>query len=130
MVGRDVGGADRRRGFRVDRGCERLHFVHTEHVNWVVYAGPDGLTLIDSGYVGQRDLLVASLDAIGRRPEEVAAVLRRGGRRDGVEIGEQPGQALGQHRLARPGRSDHQQVVTARGRDLERAAGHGVAVTS
>ena len=61
---------------------EHLHFVHTEHVNWVVYAGPDGVTLIDSGYVGQRDLLVASLDAIGRRPEEVAAVLITHGHAD------------------------------------------------
>ena len=77
-----VGGDDRRRGFRVDRVSERLHFVHTEHVNWVVYAGPDGVTLIDSGYVGQRDLLVASLDAIGHRPEEVVAVLITHGHAD------------------------------------------------
>ena len=82
MVGGDVGGDDRPRGFRVDRVSEHLHFVHTEHVNWVVYAGPDGVTLLDSGYVGQRDLLVASLAAIGRRPEEVAAVLVTHGHAD------------------------------------------------
>ena len=82
MVEGDVGGDARRRGFRVDRVSERLHFVHTEHVNWVVYVGPDGVTLIDSGFVGQRDLLVASLDAIGRRPEEIAAVLITHGHAD------------------------------------------------
>jgi glyoxylase-like metal-dependent hydrolase (beta-lactamase superfamily II) len=82
MAEAELGGDDRRRGFRVDRVSEHLHFVHTEHVNWVVYAGPDGVTLIDSGYVGQRDLLVASLDAIGRRPEEIAAVLITHGHAD------------------------------------------------
>jgi glyoxylase-like metal-dependent hydrolase (beta-lactamase superfamily II) len=82
MTGGDAGGGERRRGFRIDRVGERLHFVHTEHVNWVVYAGPDGVTLIDSGYVGQRDLLVASLDAIGRRPEDIAAVLITHGHAD------------------------------------------------
>ena len=82
MVGSHEGDDDRRRGFRVDRVSERLHFVHTEHVNWVVYAGPDGVTLIDSGYVGQRDLLIDSLDAIGRRPEEVEAVLITHGHAD------------------------------------------------
>ena len=82
MVGGGIGGDDRRRGFRVDRVSEHLHFVHTEHVNWVVYTGADGVTLIDSGYVGQRDLLVGSLAAIGRRPEEVAAVLITHGHAD------------------------------------------------
>lgn len=77
-----MGGDGRRRGFRVDRVSDRLHFVQTEHVNWVVYAGPDGVTLIDSGYVAQRELLVASLDAIGRRPEEVSAVLITHGHAD------------------------------------------------
>lgn len=69
-------------GFRVDRVSERMHLVHTEHVNWAVYAGPDGVTLVDSGYAGQRELLVASLDAIGCRPEEVAAVLITHGHAD------------------------------------------------
>lgn len=72
----------RRRGFRVDRVGEHLHFAHTEHVNWVVYAGPDGVTLVDSGYAGQRELLVASLAEAGCRPEDVAAVLITHGHAD------------------------------------------------
>jgi glyoxylase-like metal-dependent hydrolase (beta-lactamase superfamily II) len=82
MAEAELGGDARRRGFRVDQVSERLHFVHTEHVNWVVYAGPDGVTLIDSGYIGQRDLLVGSLEAIGRRPEEITAVLITHGHAD------------------------------------------------
>ncbi|TYL54574.1 MBL fold metallo-hydrolase [Agromyces mariniharenae] len=61
---------------------ERLHFAHTEHVNWIVYAGPDGITLVDSGYAGQRDLLIASLDEVGCRPEDVTAVLITHGHAD------------------------------------------------
>ena len=65
-------------GFRVDRVSERMHFVQTEHVNWAVYVGPDGVTLIDSGYRGQREQLAASLSAVGCRPEDVtgAGLLR------------------------------------------------------
>lgn len=53
----------------------RLHFVMTEHVNWVIYSGPDGVTLIDAGYVGQRDLLELSLLRMGRSPRDVDSVL-------------------------------------------------------
>ncbi|WP_448808923.1 MBL fold metallo-hydrolase [Agromyces bauzanensis] len=77
-----MGGNDPKPAFRVDRVSDRLHFVHTEHVNWVVYAGPDGITLVDSGYSGQRHLLMASLDAIGCRPHEVSAVLITHGHAD------------------------------------------------
>jgi len=76
------GEGEGRGAFQIDRVSEHLHFVHTEHVNWVIYAGPDGVTLIDSGYVGQRDLLVGSLRAIGRRPDQVTAVLITHGHAD------------------------------------------------
>ncbi|RWZ68174.1 MBL fold metallo-hydrolase [Labedella populi] len=52
-----------------------LHFVQTNHVNWVIDDHPDGVVLIDSGYVGQRAELIASLHALGRAPEDVRAVL-------------------------------------------------------
>ncbi|WP_448003403.1 MBL fold metallo-hydrolase [Agromyces bauzanensis] len=77
-----MGDHDPKPAFRVDRVSDRLHFVHTEHVNWVVYSGPDGVTLVDSGYAGQRDALVASLDAIGCRPHDVSAVLITHGHAD------------------------------------------------
>lgn len=71
-------GVERRgrwRGFRVDQVSRHLHFAHSEHVNWAVYVGDDGVTLVDSGYPGQRDLLVASLVGVGCRPDDVSAVL-------------------------------------------------------
>ncbi|HEU0181452.1 MAG TPA: MBL fold metallo-hydrolase [Agromyces mariniharenae] len=73
---------DDRRGLRVDRVSEHVHFAHTEYVNWVVYAGPDGVTLVDSGFAGQRALLVASLAEVGCRPEDVSAVLITHGHAD------------------------------------------------
>lgn len=67
---------------RVDRMSERIWFARTEHVNWVVYVGDDGVTLIDSGCAGRRDLLTASLEAVGCRPEDVTAVLITHGHAD------------------------------------------------
>ena len=75
-MGADDGNAGSNgRGFSVHRMSAHVHFVHTPHVNWAVYAGPDGVTLVDSGYVGQRELLVASLQTIGCRVEDVSAVV-------------------------------------------------------
>ncbi|WP_350347641.1 MBL fold metallo-hydrolase [Agromyces sp. G08B096] len=61
--------------FRVDAIGDRVHFVQTEHVNWVLHVGPGGVTLLDSGYAGQVDVLEASLQAVGCRADDVTAVL-------------------------------------------------------
>lgn len=52
-----------------------MTFVHTEHVNWSIYSGTDGATLIDSGYAGQRKELLVSLDRAGVVIEDLQAVL-------------------------------------------------------
>lgn len=39
-------------------------------------------------------------------------------------VGQNPGQALREHRLTRAGRSDEQNIVPARGGNLERALGN------
>ncbi|WP_127792581.1 MBL fold metallo-hydrolase [Agromyces sp. LHK192] len=82
-----MSGAQRRTGrrpaeLRVSAIGDRIHFARTEHVNWVIYAGPDGVTLVDSGYAGQRRLLEASLDTVGVGPADVAAVLVTHGHAD------------------------------------------------
>ena len=53
----------------------RLHFARTKHANWTIYRGPDGLVLLDSGYLGQRAELEESLGRVGRSPGDVDAVL-------------------------------------------------------
>jgi glyoxylase-like metal-dependent hydrolase (beta-lactamase superfamily II) len=52
-----------------------VHLVHGSDVNWVILTEGDAVTLVDTGYPGDRERLVASLEAVGRRPEDVVAVL-------------------------------------------------------
>jgi glyoxylase-like metal-dependent hydrolase (beta-lactamase superfamily II) len=44
-------------------------------VNWVLLREGSDLTLIDSGYPGDRDRVLASIAEVGGRPEDVRAVL-------------------------------------------------------
>ncbi|SFR71276.1 Glyoxylase, beta-lactamase superfamily II [Agromyces sp. CF514] len=78
----DTGAGAALSGLRVDRVSAHVHFAHTEHVNWVVYSGPDGVTLVDSGYVGQQGLLEASLAQVGVKPDDVDVVLITHGHAD------------------------------------------------
>ncbi|MGW5360115.1 MBL fold metallo-hydrolase [Actinopolymorpha pittospori] len=52
-----------------------VHIVHGSNTNWVVLADGDDVTLIDTGYPGDRAALLESLAALGHRPEAVRAVL-------------------------------------------------------
>ena len=60
--------------------------------------------------------------AVGQRAAGRRVDAGDGERLLGRERREQPGQALGQHGLARPGRPDHQEVVAPGRGDLERPA--------
>ncbi|MGV9289541.1 MBL fold metallo-hydrolase [Streptomyces sp. NPDC003719] len=55
--------------------ADGTYLVHGSDTNWVVLTEGDALTLIDTGYPGDRRLLLDSLTAIGRSPEAVTAVL-------------------------------------------------------
>lgn len=46
-----------------------------KHVGWVLVTDGDSVTLVDTGYPGDRARVLASLERIGRRPPDVAAVL-------------------------------------------------------
>ncbi|AVH61636.1 MULTISPECIES: MBL fold metallo-hydrolase [Streptomyces] len=52
-----------------------VHLVHGSNTNWVVLSEGDAVTLIDTGYPGDRQDVLASLDALGHAPEAVSAVL-------------------------------------------------------
>ena len=52
-----------------------VHLVHGSNTNWVILTEGDAVTLIDTGYPGDREQLLASLDALGHSPEAVSAVL-------------------------------------------------------
>jgi glyoxylase-like metal-dependent hydrolase (beta-lactamase superfamily II) len=52
-----------------------IHLVHGSNTNWVILAEGDAVTLIDTGYPGDRPNVLASLDALGHSPEAISAVL-------------------------------------------------------
>lgn len=52
-----------------------VHHVRAAHVSWSLIVDGDDVTLIDTGYPGDRDRVIASLDRIGRSPADVAAVV-------------------------------------------------------
>lgn len=54
---------------------DRLHLASTGLVNWVIATDGDAVTLIDAGYPGDHDRVLESLDRLGRRWEDVVAVL-------------------------------------------------------
>ena len=55
--------------------ADGIHLVHGSNTNWVILTEGDEITLVDTGYLGDREQLLASLEAVGGAPEAVAAVL-------------------------------------------------------
>lgn len=51
------------------------YLVHGQHTNWVIIKDGDAVTLVDTGYPGDRRGLLGSLAEVGSSPEAVAAVL-------------------------------------------------------
>ncbi len=49
--------------------------ARSTHVSWVLVVEGDEVTLVDTGYPGDRDRVIASLSQIGRSPADVAAVV-------------------------------------------------------
>ncbi|MET9736123.1 MBL fold metallo-hydrolase [Streptomyces sp. NPDC006458] len=59
----------------VQQVADGTYLVHGSNTNWVILAEGDAVTLVDTGYPGDRERLLDSLAQIGSRPETVAAVL-------------------------------------------------------
>lgn len=54
---------------------DTLHLVEGESVNWAVVTADSGATLIDAGYPGDRDDVLASLSTLGLGIEDVRAIV-------------------------------------------------------
>ncbi|MFE4453288.1 MBL fold metallo-hydrolase [Streptomyces sp. NPDC056796] len=52
-----------------------VYVVSGSNTNWVIVKDGDSCTLVDTGYPGDRDAVLASLEAVGLAPHSVAAVL-------------------------------------------------------
>ncbi|MCX3290696.1 MBL fold metallo-hydrolase [Streptomyces sp. NEAU-H22] len=59
----------------VQQVADGTYLVRGSNTNWVILAEGDALTLVDTGYPGDREQLLASLAQVGSSPEAVAAVL-------------------------------------------------------
>ncbi|MCX4235136.1 MBL fold metallo-hydrolase [Streptomyces ortus] len=55
--------------------ADGVHLVHGSNTNWVILTEGDAVTLVDTGYPGDREKVLASLSAVGGSPEAVTAVL-------------------------------------------------------
>ncbi|MDT5407787.1 MAG: hypothetical protein QOG14_7, partial [Mycobacterium sp.] len=54
---------------------ETVHLVQGGAVNWTLVADDSGVMLIDAGYPGDRDDVLASLRQLGYQAEDVRAIL-------------------------------------------------------
>jgi glyoxylase-like metal-dependent hydrolase (beta-lactamase superfamily II) len=52
-----------------------VHLGHGSDTNWVILTEGDAVTLVDTGYPGDRERVIASLESVGRRPEDLTAIL-------------------------------------------------------
>ncbi|MFF4755989.1 MBL fold metallo-hydrolase [Streptomyces sp. NPDC002514] len=55
--------------------ADGAYLVHGNNTNWVILKDGDAVTLVDTGYPGDRQPLLDSLAAVGSAPEAVTAVL-------------------------------------------------------
>jgi glyoxylase-like metal-dependent hydrolase (beta-lactamase superfamily II) len=55
--------------------ADGVHLVRGSDTNWVVLTEGESVTLVDTGYPGDRERLLDSLAAVGRSPGDVTAVL-------------------------------------------------------
>ncbi|NEB07911.1 MBL fold metallo-hydrolase [Streptomyces coelicoflavus] len=55
--------------------ADGTYLVHGGNTNWVILTDGDAVTLVDTGYPGDRRALLDSLSAVGSSPDAVAAVL-------------------------------------------------------
>lgn len=61
-----------------------VHHARAKHVSWVLVTEGEAVTLVDTGYPGDRDRLLRSLELIGRTAEEVEGVVLTHGHPDHI----------------------------------------------
>lgn len=65
-----------------------VHHARVKHVSWVLVTEGQSVTMVDTGYPGDRDRLLRSLDLIGRKATDVEAVVLTHGHPDHIGSGE------------------------------------------
>jgi len=94
-----------------------VHHARAKHVSWVLVTDGGAVTLVDSGYPGDRGRVIASLERIGRSPADVRAVLLTHGHPDHLGSAEYLRRVYGVPVLA------HQrEAANARGERIEQVS--------
>ncbi|MGV0790557.1 MBL fold metallo-hydrolase [Mycolicibacterium sp. XJ1819] len=57
------------------RITDAVHFAHTDLVNWTLVADGDGVMLIDAGFPGSRDDVLATMGRLGFGVDDLRAIL-------------------------------------------------------
>jgi glyoxylase-like metal-dependent hydrolase (beta-lactamase superfamily II) len=60
---------------RLARVNDQVHMVTGTNVNWAIVTDGSDVTLVDAGYPNDAPAVLASLEAIGLRPENVVAIV-------------------------------------------------------
>ena len=61
-----------------------VHHARAKHVSWVLLTEGDSVTVVDTGYPGDRERLLRSLERIGRTPSDVDGVVLTHGHPDHI----------------------------------------------
>jgi glyoxylase-like metal-dependent hydrolase (beta-lactamase superfamily II) len=94
-----------------------VHHARAKHVSWVLVTDGGDVTLIDSGYPGDRARVIASLDRIGRSPADLSAVLLTHGHPDHIGSAEYLRRVQGLPVLAH-----EREAANARGERIEQVS--------
>ena len=65
-----------------------VHHARAQHVSWVLLTEGTAVTLVDTGYPGDRQRLLRSVELVGRRPADIEAVVLTHGHPDHIGSGE------------------------------------------
>ena len=91
-----------------------VYHARAKHVSWVLVTDGAGVTLVDSGYPGDRARVIASLEEIGRSPADLGAILLTHGHPDHIGSAEYLRRA---HHV--PVRAHEREAANARGERIE-----------
>ncbi len=93
-----------------------VHHARAKHVSWVLVTDGDAVTVVDTGYPGDRERLMLSLRRIGRAPADVTAVVLTHGHPDHLGSAEHLRTTFGV-----PVWAHEQEAANARGERIEQA---------
>jgi glyoxylase-like metal-dependent hydrolase (beta-lactamase superfamily II) len=94
-----------------------VHHARAKHVSWVLVTDGTEVTLVDSGYPGDRPRVIASLESIGRSPADLGAIVLTHGHPDHIGSAEYLRRAHRVRVLAH-----EREVANARGMRIEQVS--------